>query len=69
MVVIPFVFYHGERGWDLGENFLDSFPMNSIPKEFLKFLPNFSIQPDDEEKTIMFTVSATHATSVWFSYA
>ena len=44
MVVIPFVFYHGERGWDLGENFNDSFPANSIPKEFLKFLPNFAIQ-------------------------
>ncbi len=44
MVVIPFVFYHGERGWDLGENFHDSFPANSIPKEFLKFLPNFGIQ-------------------------
>ena len=44
MVVIPFVFYHGERGWDLGENFQDSFPVNSIPKEFLKFLPNFAIQ-------------------------
>ena len=44
MVVIPFVFYHGERGWDLGENFHDSFPVNSIPNEFLKFLPNFAIQ-------------------------
>ena len=43
-IVIPFVFYHGERGWDLGENFLDSFPLNSIPEEFLKFLPNFTIQ-------------------------
>jgi predicted transposase/invertase (TIGR01784 family) len=44
MVVIPFVFYHGEKGWDLGENFLDNFPVNSIPEEFLKFLPNFTIQ-------------------------
>jgi predicted transposase/invertase (TIGR01784 family) len=35
---------HGERGWDLGETFLDTFPVNSIPEEFLKFLPNFSIQ-------------------------
>ena len=43
-IVIPFVFYHGERGWDLGENFLDTFSANSIPEEFLKFLPNFSIQ-------------------------
>ena len=43
-IVIPFVFYHGEKGWDLGETFLDNFPVNSIPEEFLKFLPNFSIQ-------------------------
>jgi len=43
-VVIPFVFYHGEKGWDLGENFLDNFPVNSIPEEFLKFIPNFGIQ-------------------------
>ena len=43
-IVIPFVFYHGERGWDLGETFLDNFPVNSIPEEFLKFIPNFAIQ-------------------------
>ena len=43
-IVIPFVFYHGDRGWDLGENFLDIFPVNSIPEDFLKFLPNFAIQ-------------------------
>jgi predicted transposase/invertase (TIGR01784 family) len=43
-IVIPFVFYHGERGWDLGENFLDSFLNESIPEEFIKFLPNFDIQ-------------------------
>ena len=43
-IVIPFVFYHGEKGWDLGRNFLDSFKYNSIPDEFLKFIPNFSIQ-------------------------
>ena len=43
-IVIPFVFYHGERGWDLGEKFLDTFSANSIPEEFLKFLPNFAIQ-------------------------
>jgi predicted transposase/invertase (TIGR01784 family) len=43
-VVIPFVFYHGEKGWDLGENFLDSFSKAPIPEEFLKFIPNFAIQ-------------------------
>ena len=42
-LVIPFVFYHGEKGWDLGESFIDTFPVNSIPKEFHKFLPNFSL--------------------------
>ena len=43
-IVIPFVFYHGERGWDLGETFLDNFPVKSVPEEFLKFIPNFAIQ-------------------------
>jgi len=43
-IVIPFVFYHGERGWDLGENFLDNFPVESIPIEFHRFIPNFAIQ-------------------------
>jgi predicted transposase/invertase (TIGR01784 family) len=43
-IVIPFVFYHGEKGWDLGENFLDSFPKDLIPEEFLKFIPNYGIQ-------------------------
>ena len=42
-IVVPFVFYHGEKGWDLGENFLDTFSVNSIPNEFLKFLPNFTL--------------------------
>jgi predicted transposase/invertase (TIGR01784 family) len=43
-VVLPFVFYHGEKGWDLGENFLDNFPVESIPIEFHRFIPNFAIQ-------------------------
>jgi len=43
-IVIPFVFYHGEKGWDLGETFLNNFPVKSIPEEFLKFIPNFAIQ-------------------------
>jgi hypothetical protein len=43
-IVIPFVFYHGGKGWDLGQNFFGSFNYNSIPDEFLKFIPNFSIQ-------------------------
>jgi predicted transposase/invertase (TIGR01784 family) len=44
IIVIPFVFYHGEKGWDLGETFLDTFQVKSVPEEFLKFIPNFAIQ-------------------------
>jgi predicted transposase/invertase (TIGR01784 family) len=42
-VVIPFVFYHGEKSWDLGTEFLASFNNNSIPKNLRHFIPNFSI--------------------------
>ena len=42
-VVIPFVFYHGEKGWDLGLEFLECFTKNSIPENLLQFIPNFSI--------------------------
>jgi predicted transposase/invertase (TIGR01784 family) len=42
-VVIPFVFYHGDKGWDLGMEFLESFTKNSIPENLLQFIPNFSI--------------------------
>ncbi len=43
-IIIPFVFYHGERGWDLGENFLNNFPVESIPIELHRFVPNFAFQ-------------------------
>ena len=42
-VIIPFVFYHGEKGWDLGLEFLNSFAKNSIPENLKQFIPNFSI--------------------------
>ncbi len=42
-VVLPFVFYHGEKGWDLGTEFLDTFDKDSIPTILLKFIPNFAI--------------------------
>ena len=42
-VIIPFVFYHGEKGWDLGLEFLESFTKNSIPEKLKQFIPNFSI--------------------------
>ncbi len=43
-VVIPFVFYHGKKGWDLGLEFLDGFQKTHIPEVLLKYIPNFSIQ-------------------------
>ncbi len=42
-VIIPFVFYHGEKGWDLGFEFLDSFIKNSIPENLKQYIPNFTI--------------------------
>jgi predicted transposase/invertase (TIGR01784 family) len=44
-VVLPFVFYHGEKSWDLGNSFLDNFPNKSnLSPHLHKFIPNFSIQ-------------------------
>ncbi len=43
-IVIPFVFYHGKKGWDLGLEFLDGFQKTHIPDVLLKYIPNFSIQ-------------------------
>ena len=40
---ISSVFYHGEKGWDLGLEFLESFTKNSSPEDLLQFIPNFSI--------------------------
>ncbi|MCC5815434.1 MAG: Rpn family recombination-promoting nuclease/putative transposase [Leptospira sp.] len=40
--VIPFVFYHGKRKWDLGDQFLDRFPLVKKSK-YIKFIPNFEI--------------------------
>ena len=42
-IVIPFVFYHGEKDWNLGEEFQDSFQLDSIHKDLLRFIPNFPI--------------------------
>jgi predicted transposase/invertase (TIGR01784 family) len=42
-VVLPFVFYHGEKGWDLGTEFMHTFDKDSIPNILLKFIPNFAI--------------------------
>ena len=43
-IIIPFVFYHGKKGWDLGLEFLDGFRKTHIPDVLLKYIPNFSIQ-------------------------
>ncbi|MDL5244451.1 Rpn family recombination-promoting nuclease/putative transposase [Leptospira weilii] len=43
-VVIPFVFYHGEKEWKLGDRFLDQFVLTSQEAEILKdFIPDFRI--------------------------
>ncbi|AXR69532.1 Rpn family recombination-promoting nuclease/putative transposase [Leptospira mayottensis] len=43
-VVIPFVFYHGEKEWKLGDRFLDQFVLTKQETEILKdFIPDFKI--------------------------
>ncbi|NCN09138.1 MAG: Rpn family recombination-promoting nuclease/putative transposase [Leptospira sp.] len=40
--VLPFVFYHGERGWDLASNFLDAFHLTKETKILSRYIPSFS---------------------------
>ncbi|MBE8400240.1 Rpn family recombination-promoting nuclease/putative transposase [Leptospira borgpetersenii] len=43
-VVIPFVFYHGEKEWKLGDRFSDQFVLTKQETEILKdFIPDFRI--------------------------
>jgi predicted transposase/invertase (TIGR01784 family) len=42
-IVIPFVFYHGEDGWDLGNQFLDAFYLSKEEEIIQNFIPNFAI--------------------------
>ncbi|WP_082278212.1 Rpn family recombination-promoting nuclease/putative transposase [Leptospira interrogans] len=43
-VVIPFVFYHGEKEWKLGNQLLDQFVLTNQEVDILKdFIPNFKI--------------------------
>ncbi|ULG78161.1 Rpn family recombination-promoting nuclease/putative transposase [Leptospira interrogans] len=43
-VVIPFVFYHGEKEWKLGNRLLDQFVLTNQKVDILKdFIPNFKI--------------------------
>lgn len=41
--VIPFVFYHGEKGWNLGTEFLDVFELSNEEEILQEYIPNFSI--------------------------
>jgi predicted transposase/invertase (TIGR01784 family) len=41
--VLPFVFYHGEKGWNLGKDFLDTFELSKQENILKEFIPNFSI--------------------------
>ena len=43
-VVLPFVFYHGEKDWDLGYSFQEMFELKNIPRDLLSYIPNFKIQ-------------------------
>jgi predicted transposase/invertase (TIGR01784 family) len=43
-IVLPFVFYHGEKGWDLGYSFQEMFDWKKFPRDLLPFIPNFKIQ-------------------------
>jgi predicted transposase/invertase (TIGR01784 family) len=43
-IVLPFVFYHGEKDWDLGYCFQEMFDWKKLPKDLLPFIPNFKIQ-------------------------
>lgn len=52
--VIPFVFYHGEKGWNLGTEFLELFDLTEEEEILQEFIPNFSIslyhlKPDDPD--------------------
>lgn len=43
-IVLPFVFYHGEKDWDLGFSFQEMFDWEKLPQDLLQFIPNFKIQ-------------------------
>ncbi|UOG58367.1 Rpn family recombination-promoting nuclease/putative transposase [Leptospira noguchii] len=50
-VVIPFVFYHGERTWTLGNSFQNRFVLSKNEKEvFKKYIPDFELELFDLSK-------------------
>jgi predicted transposase/invertase (TIGR01784 family) len=42
-ITIPFVFYHGENGWNLGTQFLDEFDLSNEEDILRKYIPNFEL--------------------------
>ncbi|WP_254846899.1 Rpn family recombination-promoting nuclease/putative transposase [Leptospira kirschneri] len=50
-VVIPFVFYHGERIWTLGNSFQNRFILSKNEEEvFKKYIPDFELELFDLSK-------------------
>ncbi|UOG32821.1 Rpn family recombination-promoting nuclease/putative transposase (plasmid) [Leptospira noguchii] len=50
-VVIPFVFYHGERSWTLGNSFQNRFILSKNEEEvFKKYIPDFELELFDLSK-------------------
>ena len=43
-VVLPFVFYHGEKDWDLGFSFQEMFNWKNFSEDLLSYIPNFKIE-------------------------
>ncbi|EMO88047.1 hypothetical protein LEP1GSC024_0390 [Leptospira noguchii str. 2001034031] len=50
-VVVPFVFYHGERNWTLGNSFQDRFVLSKNEEEvFKKYIPDLELELFDLSK-------------------
>lgn len=49
--VIPFVFYHGEKNWDLGLKFSDQFKKTKELHKLFKYIPSFTIELFELNKT------------------
>nr|WP_235595279.1 Rpn family recombination-promoting nuclease/putative transposase [Leptospira noguchii] len=49
-VVIPFVFYHGERTWTLGNSFQNRFILSKNEEVFKKYIPDFELELFDLSK-------------------
>jgi len=49
--VIPFVFYHGEKHWNLGDEFINQFGNDDTLKCLIRYIPNFKMELLDLEKS------------------